>query len=264
VEDILFENSESLLVPPTEKSPSVFGKVTSLNGEPERGISVEAASSDGSFEETQTDNTGAFRLRGLVPKKTYKIRVQLAKGKQVLARAQPSELEVTVELDDIENVNFIAFRPAEKYEITGAVSTSDQFLPTISVLLTDTTPLNSVIDLVQLGPNNFFSFDGVDGDKEYIVKLRSSLSERQYSYQLSDARVGPLSKSDRIPFLNFSFYAEIASQKVADVEPGSFLTLLITILVGIGFYYYKNISEFVQVNLIDKLQRSDNNNGKKK
>lgn len=248
-------------------SYSLFGKVTSLNGEPERGISVDATSSDGLFEDTQTEANGAFRLRGLIPQKTYKVKVQIEKGKSALLRAQPAEVEVTVGTEDIDGVNFIAFRPSDKHEITGIVSTSDQFLPTITVLLTDTTPLNSLIDLVQLGPNNFFAFDGLDGDKEYQVKLRSSLSERQYSYKLSDTKIGPLSKSDKNShFLNFSFSAVPVSQKVVEVEPGSFATLLITILVGVCIYFYKSINEFLQSNIFDKLQRveNNNNNGKKK
>lgn len=60
----------------TRVAYSCFGSVVALNGEPEKGITVEAVGPRGEYEETQSDASGAFRIRGLQPTVTYQIRVK--------------------------------------------------------------------------------------------------------------------------------------------------------------------------------------------
>ncbi|GJU22406.1 nodal modulator 1 [Tanacetum coccineum] len=53
-----------------------MGVVTLLSGQPKEGVSVEARSDlKGSYEETVTDSSGSYRLRGLHPNTSYTIRV---------------------------------------------------------------------------------------------------------------------------------------------------------------------------------------------
>lgn len=55
---------------------SATGTITLLPGQPKEGVSVEARSeSKGYYEETTTDSSGYYRLRGLVPDTTYLIKV---------------------------------------------------------------------------------------------------------------------------------------------------------------------------------------------
>jgi len=244
-------------------SYSLYGPVTSLNGIPEKGVHVDANSND-FFEETQTDGTGAFRLRGLVPNKQYKVRVRLGKSGSSVTRAQPSEIDVHIGAQDIEGVNFIAFRPAEnKHEISGIVNVHvtninpNEMLATLSVTLSEggAGGAGATLDQFQLGPNNYFVFDGLDGDKEYTVKLKSSLSERRFSYSQSETKVGPLSKLEKGSiFLNLSFSAVPAGpEKHRESEPESFAALLVTILIGLGIYFYRHFWELVQ-RLVSKVQ----------
>ena len=55
---------------------SCFGRVTSLNGEPEPGVIVEALGQEenclGFQEESKTELDGSYRLRGLLPKCRYR------------------------------------------------------------------------------------------------------------------------------------------------------------------------------------------------
>ncbi|GKA22501.1 nodal modulator 1 [Tanacetum coccineum] len=59
-----------------DHSDSAMGVVTLLSGQPKEGVSVEARSDlKGSYEETVTDSSGSYRLRGLHPNTSYTIRV---------------------------------------------------------------------------------------------------------------------------------------------------------------------------------------------
>lgn len=78
---------------------SAMGLVTLLSGQPKGGISVEARSeSKGYYEETVTDPSGKYRLRGLLPDTTYIIKVakkdDLASAN--IERASPESVVVKV------------------------------------------------------------------------------------------------------------------------------------------------------------------------
>lgn len=82
-------------------SDSAMGVVTLLSGQPKEGIPIEArAESKGYFEETTTDSSGFYRLRGLLPETTYVIKV--AKRSDLssagIERASPESITVIVSL----------------------------------------------------------------------------------------------------------------------------------------------------------------------
>lgn len=78
---------------------SALGKVSLLSGQPKEGVSVEArAESKEFFEETITDSSGRFRLRGLQPNTTYVIKIA-RKGEPdgiLIERASPESLTIKV------------------------------------------------------------------------------------------------------------------------------------------------------------------------
>lgn len=70
-----------------------------LSGQPKEGVSVEARSdSKGYYEETVTDSSGSYRLRGLLPDTTYLIKVvkkdDLSSSR--IERASPESVSVKV------------------------------------------------------------------------------------------------------------------------------------------------------------------------
>lgn len=78
---------------------SATGVVTLLSGQPKEGVSVEARSeSKGYYEETKTDASGSYRLRGLLPETTYTIRVAQREdqGTARIERASPGAITVQV------------------------------------------------------------------------------------------------------------------------------------------------------------------------
>jgi hypothetical protein len=67
----------------------VFGSVRALNGQPERGVTLEAVPEDSGSnsitEEAQTDEEGKFRLRGLQTGARYSVRVRVTAGELALS-----------------------------------------------------------------------------------------------------------------------------------------------------------------------------------
>ncbi len=104
---------------------SVFGRVLSLTGEPERGVVVEATQQLAAdapqgtarrYEHTKTDAAGAYRLRGLFPNLTYRVSVKADKSVAAAAGAAAAgkpdataEAEVKIERAAPE---FVAVRPS--------------------------------------------------------------------------------------------------------------------------------------------------------
>ena len=76
-----------------------MGRVTLLSGQPKEGVPMEARSeSKGFYEETVTDSSGNYRLRGLLPDTTYMVKV-VEKGdlKSIrIERASPESVAVKV------------------------------------------------------------------------------------------------------------------------------------------------------------------------
>ena len=112
---------------------SCFGKVQSLVGDAEKSVTVFARSVDAAteeYEETQTDENGNFRIRGLKPGLKYRIAV---KSNDRIEIASPSFYEYVVTPNDIQSVQFIAFRTLHKFDIYGSVRSTPENLKSLSV-----------------------------------------------------------------------------------------------------------------------------------
>eukprot|EP01125_Pyxidicula_operculata_P021218 TRINITY_DN8096_c0_g1_i1.p1 TRINITY_DN8096_c0_g1~~TRINITY_DN8096_c0_g1_i1.p1 ORF type:complete len:1191 (+),score=340.35 TRINITY_DN8096_c0_g1_i1:31-3603(+) len=235
----------------------VSGKVSSLSGEPEKLVTVEAVG-DGLYEETQTDVTGTYRLRGLLPGKSYNIQVKLnttssssssSSGKSIkLSRAEPSVVPITIGTIDVENVDFIAFRKINSFEISGVVATTGQVLSTLTVQLytigEESKPSASPVAEQRLGPvGNFFSFERLDYATKYLVKLKTDLSEKSFVYKLPSVTVDNTNHSHHV-FVQLDFSAEEKKVEI-QVEQESFLSLTLILLIVAGAYYYKSIILYI-------------------
>ncbi|KAL2934972.1 Nodal modulator 3 [Bienertia sinuspersici] len=95
---------------------SAMGVITLLSGQPKEGISIEArAESKGYFEETTTDSSGFYRLRGLLPDTTYIIKVAKKNDPSDtgIERASPESIAVKVGFEDIKGLDFVVFEEPE-------------------------------------------------------------------------------------------------------------------------------------------------------
>jgi len=217
---------------------SCYGNVLSLNGEPEKVVVVEAVGPNGEIEEGQTDNQGVFRIRGLQPSSKYTIRVK--QNQERIERATPAAVEISVGKEDVQNINFILFRRNTKFDLTGVVKTSDQFLPSLQVALYKEEDMTTPLKTMPLGHLNFFEFSSL-GKGTYVVKLTSSLSTSIYKFSTVEKSVS-LNNSQH---LTLDFVAA-THQEAHDITPTPFFGLIFGLGLLFVIYNWKSVYQMIQ------------------
>uniref|UniRef100_A0A663EUM8 Uncharacterized protein n=1 Tax=Aquila chrysaetos chrysaetos TaxID=223781 RepID=A0A663EUM8_AQUCH len=214
---------------------SCYGTVSSLNGEPEQGVSVEAVGQkDCSIygEDTVTDEEGKFRLRGLLPGCVYHVQLK-AEGNDHIERALPQHRAIEVGNSDIDDVNIIAFRQINQFDLSGNVITSSEYLSTLCVKLYKSENLDNPIHTVNLGLSLFFHFPPLLRDGEnYVVLLDSTLSKSQYDYTLPQVSFTAIGYHKHITLI-FSPTRKLPEQ---DIAQGSYIALPLTLLLLLAGY----------------------------
>ncbi|KAM8934812.1 BOS complex subunit NOMO3-like [Pelodytes ibericus] len=219
---------------------SCYGAVSSLNGEPEQGVSVEAVGqNDCSIygEDTVTDEEGKFRLRGLRPGCVYHVQLK-AEGNDHIERALPTYRAIEVGSSDIDDVNIIAFRQINQFDLSGNVITASEYLSTLLVKLYKSDNLDNPIQSVSLGQSLFFHFPPLLRDGEnYIVQLDSSLPKSQYDYTLPHVSFNTNGYNKHISLL-FNPTRKLPEQ---DIVQGSYLALPLTLLLLLAGYNHDKL-----------------------
>uniref|UniRef100_A0A8D0DFQ2 Nodal modulator 1 n=1 Tax=Salvator merianae TaxID=96440 RepID=A0A8D0DFQ2_SALMN len=227
---------------------SCYGAVSSLNGEPEQGISVEAMGQGecGVYgEDTVTDEEGKFRLRGLLPSCIYHVQLK-TEGNDHIERTLPQHCAIKVGNSDIENVNIIAFRQINQFDLSGKVITSSEYLPTLWVKLYKSENLDNPVHTVSLGQSLFFHFPPLLRDREnYVVMLDSTLPRSQYDYTLPQVSFTTLGYHKHITLV-FSPTRKLPEQ---DIAQGSYIALPLTLLLLLaGYNHDKTLLAWCQEN----------------
>ncbi|KAL9250005.1 BOS complex subunit NOMO1-like protein [Drosera capensis] len=111
--------SKDIIFEATRVAYSAMGVVTLLTGQPIEGTSIEARSvSKGYYEETLTDSSGSYRIRGLLPDTRYIIKVvnrdDVGGATSRIERASPESVSVKVGSEDIKGLDFLVFEKPEK------------------------------------------------------------------------------------------------------------------------------------------------------
>ncbi|XP_062999602.1 BOS complex subunit NOMO1-like [Elgaria multicarinata webbii] len=219
---------------------SCYGTVSSLNGEPEQGVSVEAVGQGECHvygEDTVTDEEGKFRLRGLLPSCVYHIQLK-AEGNDHIERALPQHSAIEVGSRDIEDVNIIAFRQINQFDLSGNVVTSSEHLPTLWVKLYKSENLDNPVHTVSLGQSLFFHFPPLLRDGEnYMVLLDSTLSKSQYDYTLPQISFATVGYHKHITLL-FNPTRKLPEQ---DIAQGSYIALPLTLLLLLAGYNHDKL-----------------------
>uniref|UniRef100_A0A8C5XPS1 Prealbumin-like fold domain-containing protein n=1 Tax=Microcebus murinus TaxID=30608 RepID=A0A8C5XPS1_MICMU len=185
---------------------SCYGTVSSLNGEPEQGVAVEAVGqNDCSIygEDTVTDEEGKFRLRGLLPGCVYHVQLK-AEGNDHIERALPHHRVIEVGNNDIDDVNIIVFRQINQFDLSGNVITSSEYLPTLW---------------------------------NYVVLLDSTLPRSQYDYVLPQVSFTAVGYHKHITLI-FNPTRKLPEQ---DIAQGSYIALPLTLLVLLAGYNHDKL-----------------------
>ncbi|XP_028914056.1 nodal modulator 3 isoform X2 [Ornithorhynchus anatinus] len=214
---------------------SCYGTISSLNGEPEQGVSVEAVGQNdcGIYgEDTVTDEEGKFRLRGLLPGCVYHVQLK-AEGNDHIERALPQHRVIEVGNSDIDDVNIIAFRQINQFDLSGNVITSSEHLPSLWVKLYKSENLDNPIQTVSLGQSLFFHFPPLLRDGEnYVVLLDSTLSKSQYDYTLPQVSFTATGYHKHVTLI-FNPTRKLPEQ---DIAQGSYIALPLTLLLLLAGY----------------------------
>ncbi|XP_011299165.1 nodal modulator 1 [Fopius arisanus] len=191
---------------------SAVGTVTSLNGEPEPGLIVEAqggsgiprnspsSSCDSLLEEATTEENGRFRIRGLEPGCDYVVRLkdnEFQTNSRVY-RASPEGIDVQVIDTDVEGLRFIAFHPIPRTDLSvHVIADQVDHYRTLKVKLCREDQPDSPIHSVRIDPQQASKFNShsnpgflmhfpplQSNGKKYFVQLESSLSTALYKYKV--------------------------------------------------------------------------------
>jgi hypothetical protein len=250
------EGSESLLLVGSRIAFSCYGKVTSLNGQPEKGVYVEAKSGE-LMEKAQTDQNGQYRLRGLVPGQSYEMHVT-TQGSNI-ERTSPSAYTLQVTQEDVMGKDFLAFRKSSsRFEVFGHVVTNATLLPYITVQLWEeqegtsdkpaAAPSTSPVREVKLFANaDFFSFAGLSRTKYSLrLKLDSSLNKALYSINLDEATRKISFSPDEPSVLTTLTLNSNTSNEVVEIPAGQVYATILAIIAFMGFYFRKPITKFIK------------------
>lgn len=158
---------------------SCLGMVTSVTGEAEPGVSLEALGTgtcQGHQEEALSDAEGAFRLRGLLPGCAYQLQLKPGANPHI-ERAEPPKRQLIVTDADLTNVRVIVFRFFNQMDITGHIVTDAKHLPGLKVrVVVDDAP-DQTLHTVTPGPGGFFLLPPLTRDgRTYCLQLEGSSS----------------------------------------------------------------------------------------
>lgn len=232
---------------------SVYGQVTSLNREPEENIVVVAVGVGNCShfsEESTTENSGQFRIRGLQPYCSYDITVKSStSGKHAIERSSPKVIHVEKVSQDIYGLQLVIFRPAShmdllvrvyaknpehykslrlKVETSSAGTVYTGRLDTSSIALTD---YNQGV-LVHIPP---LPLDG----KIYAVHLHSNLNNKLEP----EPQIFVANSSFKYIELDFIVKTSLVEQ---DIKQTSVWTLVLIFGIMFAVYNIDKVSRFVK------------------
>ncbi|XP_015179273.1 PREDICTED: nodal modulator 1 [Polistes dominula] len=228
---------------------SAYGSVTSLNGEPEAGLLVEAQGQGDCSnlqEEATTEENGTFRIRGLQPLCTYILRLKSnVEANSHIQRTSPSSLMIQTD-EDIHGLRLIAFHPISRTDISAyVISIQPEHYRTLKVKLCredmpdspihisklDTQHLNKISSSYNAG--FLVHFPSLQADnKKYFIQLESSLLPSLHKYKTNPVYF-EANSSFRYVKLIFS-----AERKVdqGDMNQTSIVALPFILLITIAFF----------------------------
>lgn len=171
----------------TRVAYSGMGTVTLLSGQPKEGVSVEARSeSKGFYEETVTDSSGNYRLRGLLPDTTYIVKV-VEKGdlqSTRIERASPESVAIQVGSEDIRGLDFLVFEQPELTILSGHVDGKriDELHSHLRVEIKSASDPSKIESIFPLPLSNFFQVKDLPRGK-HLLQLRSDLPSRTHKFE---------------------------------------------------------------------------------
>jgi len=233
----------------TRSAFSVFGHVSSLNGDPEKGVSIEAIEvveldSQGArvrparSEDTTSDAQGNYRIQGLIPGFRYTIAIKGVEDR--IEHAYPPAHHIDVQRQDTFGVDFVAFRSPNKFDLTGVVDIvmpdshseagSAWALTPLMVEVSSAHPRKLMHSVAVSEEVDFFIFPPLPED-DYVVTVRPSSSSPAYEVSTSSIELHLGAHTHIIP----SFQATLISTPV-ELDTNAMFPIFITLLCCLVMY----------------------------
>ncbi|GLU07247.1 hypothetical protein SLE2022_242110 [Rubroshorea leprosula] len=185
--ELVSGESREVIFRATRVASSAMGTVTLLSGQPKEGVYIEARSeSKGYYEETVTDSSGNYRLRGLYPDTTYAIKVVKKDGfsSAKIERASPESVTVKVGNEDIKGLDFVAFEQPEMTILSGHVEGKRiaELHSKLLVEIKSASDPSKIESVIPLPLSNFFEVKDLPRSK-HILQLKSSLPSSTLKFE---------------------------------------------------------------------------------
>ncbi|BFG23849.1 hypothetical protein CerSpe_101230 [Prunus speciosa] len=217
----------------TRVAHSAMGVVTLLSGQPKEGVLVEARSeSKGFYEETVTDSSGSYRLRGLLPDTTYVIKVvkKDGSGSAKIERASPESVTVKVGYEDIKALDFLVFEQPDTTILSCHVEGKriEELHSHLLVEIKSSSDASRIESVFPLPLSNFFQVKDLPKGK-YLLQLRSSLLSSSHKFESEIIEVD-LEKQTHIHVGPLRYIFEEDHHK-QDLTPAPVFPLIVGVLV---------------------------------
>ncbi|XP_012474989.1 uncharacterized protein LOC105791465 [Gossypium raimondii] len=232
----------------TRVAYSAMGMVTLLSGQPKEGVSIEARSeSKGYYEETVTDSSGTYRLRGLVPDALYSIKV-LKKdglGSAKIERASPESVPVKVGNNDIKGLDFLVFEEPEMTILSGHVEANrtGELHSHLLVEIKSAGDTSKVESVFQLPLSNFFQVKDLPRGK-HTVQLKSNLPSSTHKFESEVIEVD-LEKNAQVHVGPLKYSVEEYHHK-QELTPAPVFPLIVGVSVIILFLSIPRLKDIYQ------------------
>lgn len=243
--------SREVVFQATRVAYSATGTVTLLSGQPKEGVSVEARSdSKGYYEETVTDSSGSYRLRGLLPDTTYLIKVvkkdDLSSSR--IERASPESVSVKVGSEDIKALDFLVFEQPEMTILSCHVEGSriEELHSHLRVEIKSASDPSKIESVFPLPLSNFFQVKDLPKGK-HLLQLQSGFPSTTHKFESEIIEVD-LEKNTQIHVGPLRFKVEEDHHK-QELTPAPVFPLIVGVSVIALFISMPRLKDLYQTTM---------------
>ncbi|KAK9950516.1 hypothetical protein M0R45_006002 [Rubus argutus] len=232
----------------TRVAYSATGSGTLLSGQPKEGVLIEARSeSKGFYEETVTDSSGSYRLRGLLPDTNYVIKVvkRDGLGSTKIERASPDSVPIEVGYEDIKGLDFLVFEQPDTTILSCHVEgkRNEELHSHLLVEIKSSRDDSRIESVFPLPLSNFFQVKDLPKGK-HLLQLRSSLPSSSHKFESEIIEVD-LEKNARIHVGPLKYVYEEDHQK-QDLTPAPVFPLIVGVSVIALFLSIPRLNDLYQ------------------